>query len=347
MRNGLVDRLGNVTVRLADGSETSLGDIQRRARDGGIGVYFGVGKNQDLNQVMQARDHLVVQLSSDRQRQNAERRYLEQFCNAKTFDGIIDCVEHYENLSRFEKVVLSELELTIPKSYDIKDIRLIAGKLTEDIPALVRERGGNKAIDIIVDVRHQEVAKLEILGFSQILYSLIGTFCQEYLGPSLKKWSPRFFGDGALNLGLLAKQRSELWMLLKDDIGVVYKGGQRAVFTQSDVQVVNVGEPAATEPQADRPPPRILQILDNQQADMSLADYYIRLPSAAFSAYGDLLPQCESRGVVWAGNRIQYVVSDAVSTAFHYVIRLELLCEWIDVRTSQHWVPQQETQLPD
>ena len=103
MRNGLVDRLGNVTVRLASGSEISLGDIQRRAGDGGVGVYFGVGKNQDLNQVMQARGHLVVQLSSDRQRQNAERRYLEQFCNAKPFDGIIDCVERYENLSRFEK----------------------------------------------------------------------------------------------------------------------------------------------------------------------------------------------------------------------------------------------------
>ena len=45
-----------------------------------------------------------------------------------------------------------------------------------------------------------------------------------------------------LNLELLAKRRSELWILLKDDIGVVRKGGQRQVVTRSDVQVVNVGD---------------------------------------------------------------------------------------------------------
>ena len=397
LRNGLVERLGNVKVRLADGSESSLGDIRLRAEQGGVGVYFGVAQKQALNQIMQARGHLVVLLSSDRQRQNAERRYLEQFCDAKPFDGIIDCIEHYENLSRFERVFLSELELDISKSYEVRDFRLIAGKLTEDIPVFVKERGGSQAVDIFVDVRHQEVAKLKELGFTQILYSLIGTFCREYLGPSLKKWSPRFFGDGALNLELLAKRRSELWVLLKDDIGVVHKGGRRQVFTRSDVQVVNIGgnggNQAETEPQPGKPYPRILQIVDDR-GTTSLAGYYIRLPDTAFSAYGDLLPECESRGVVWAGNKILYVVSDAVSAAFQYEIRLdevvaaniagtvraegaiqldrllqeiygglyfpiprplerfivpkgddeirlELHCDWIDMRTSKHWTPRQ------
>jgi hypothetical protein len=50
---------------------------------------------------MQARGHLVVLLSSDRFRQDAERRYLEQFCGAKPFDGIIDCAERYLELNRF------------------------------------------------------------------------------------------------------------------------------------------------------------------------------------------------------------------------------------------------------
>ncbi|MCY3981576.1 MAG: ATP-binding protein [Alphaproteobacteria bacterium] len=397
LRHGLVERIGNVNVRLADGSENLLGDIRLRARDGGVGVYFGVAQNQALNQVMQARGHLVVLLSSDRHRQNAERRYLEQFCNAKPFDGVVDCVEHYDNLSRFEKVFLSELELDISKSYEITDFRLIAGKLTEDIPVFLKESGGKIAIDIFVDVRHQEVAKLKELGFTQILYSLIGTFCREYLGPSLKKWSPRFFGDGALNLELLAKRRSELWVLLKNDIGVVRKGGHRQVVTQSDVRVMNIvgggGGQTATEPQADKPNPRILQIVDEQRTT-SLAGYYIRLPDAAFSAYGDLLPECESRGVVWAGNKILYVVSDAASASFQYEIRLdevvaadvvgtiraegaiqldrllqeiygglyfpiprplerfmvpkgddeirlELHCDWIDMRTAKHWAPRQ------
>jgi hypothetical protein len=38
---------------------------------------------------------------------------------------------------------------------------------------------------------------------------VVATFAREYLGPSLKKWSPRFFGDGAPNLEMLAKRRSE------------------------------------------------------------------------------------------------------------------------------------------
>jgi molecular chaperone HtpG len=389
LQHNLIGDLGNVKVTLADGSENSLADIRRRADQGGVGVFFGVAQKQALNQIMQARGHIVVLLSSDRHRQDAERRYLEQFCAAKPFDGIIDCVEHYTELTRFERVFLSELELDVSKSYEIQNFRLVAGKLTEDIPVFVKEHGA-QALDIFVDVRHQEIKKLEYLGYTQILYSLISTFCREYLGPSLKKWSPRFFGDGALNLELLAKRRSELWILLKDDIGVVHKGGQRQVVTRSDVQVVTVGggQPQP-EPQPGKPNPRILQIVD-QQGTTGLQGFYIRLPDPAFSAYGDLLPECESRGVVWAGNKILYVASDAVSAAFQYEIRLdevvaadfngtvraegaiqlaqplqeiyggiyfpipaplepflvpqgeaelrlELHCDWIDMRTAKHW----------
>jgi hypothetical protein len=381
-----------VKVRLADGSESALGDIRRRAEKGGVGVFFGTGQNQALNEIMQARGHLVVLLSSDYHRQNAERHYLERFCKAKALAGIIDCAAHYEDLSRFEKIFLSELESNITKSYELKNFRLIPGKLTEDIPVFVKEHGGTQTVDIFVDVRHQEIAKLEQLGYTQILYSLVATFCHEYLGRSLKKWSPRFFGDGALNLGLIAKRRSEFWILLKDDIGVVRKGGQRQVVTRSDVQVVNItggSGPRDLEPPPGKPHPRILQIID-RRGGTGLAGFYIRLPDTAFRAYGDLLPECESRGVVWAGNKILYVASDAVSAAFQYEIRLdevvaaniggvvraegaiqleqplqemyeglyfpipgpleaflvprhdeeirlELHCDWIDMRTAKHW----------
>lgn len=394
IQHGLVTRLGNVKVRLADGSESALVDIRRRAEQGGVGVFFGVAQKQALNQIMHARGHLVVLLSADGHRQKAERCYLEQYCAAKPFDGVIDCVEYYKDLTRFERVFLSELELTISKSYEVKNFRLIPGKLTEDIPVFLKEQGANQQLDIYVDTRHQEIAKLEDLGYSQLLYSLIATFCREYLGPSLKKWSPRFFGNGALNLELLAKRRSELWILLKDDIGVVRKGGQRQVVTRSDVQVVNVGGgQSRPETQPGKPQPRILHIVDEQGAT-GLRGFYIRLPETAFSAYGDLLPDCESRGVVWAGNKILYVASDAVSTAFQYEIRvdevvaanlngviraegaiqleqplqemyggvyfpipsplepflvprgdteirLELHCDWIDMRTAKHWTPRE------
>ena len=391
IQRGLIDKLDNVRVVLADGSESALGDIKRKVTQGGVGVYFGTSQKQALNQIMQARGHIVVLLSSDHHRRDAEKTYLETFCAAKPFDGIIDCTEVYEQLSRFERVFLSELELAISKSYEVQNVRLIAGKLTEDIPVFVREHASSKTIDIFVDVRHPEIVKLESLGFSQLLYSLIASFCREYLGPSLKKWSPKFFGDGALNLEMYAKRRSELWVLLKDDIGVVHKGGQRQVVTRNDVQVVNVagGQPQPGTPPGENPKPRLLQIVDDG-GQTGLGGYYIRLPKMGYKAYGDLLPECESRGLVWAGDSIKYVVSDTVSTVFQYEIRLdeivvadvngslraegaveldrplqeiydgiyfpvpqplvrflvpkdreeirlELHCDWLDMRTARHW----------
>ena len=105
LKRGLIDKLDNVSVRLADGHESALSDIKRRANEGGVGVYFGTTKNQARNQVMQARGHIVVQLSSDRHRQQAEKQYLETYCAAKPFDGMIDCTEVYADLTRFERVV--------------------------------------------------------------------------------------------------------------------------------------------------------------------------------------------------------------------------------------------------
>jgi hypothetical protein len=132
LQYGLVNQLGKVRVTLADGSESTLAEIRKRAEQGGVGVFFGLAQKQALNQMMQARGHIVVLLSSDRQRQDAERQYLEQFCEAKPFDGMIDCTERYAELTRFERVFLSELELNVSKSYEVHNFRLIAGKLTEE-----------------------------------------------------------------------------------------------------------------------------------------------------------------------------------------------------------------------
>ena len=166
----------------------------------------------------------------------------------------------------------------------------------------------------------------------------------------------------------------------------------REVVTRSDIQSVNVarGEDEIVPP-PNKPNPRILRIVD-EIGMPDLAQYYIRIPDTAYRAYGDLLQSCDSRGTVWAGNKITYVASDAVSAAFQYEIRLdvivitdvggmprsegaielkqslqeifggiyfpipstlesflvpdgneeirlELHCDWIDMRTARHWLP--------
>ena len=307
---------------MADGTDIALENVRDRAEKG-ASVFYGTQHKQALSQVMMARGHLVLILSSDSHKQAVEIRYLDSFCKAKRFTGVVECEAVYQNLSLFEKIMLSEIESIVTRSYEITNFRVIAGRLTEDIPAYVREPDGFESLEIIVDVRHAEVTKLEILGFSSLLYSVIATFAREYLGPSLKKWSPRFFGDGALNLELLAKRRSELWILVKDDIGVIQKGAERQVVTSSDVRVVNVGAPAGqNDNQQGQKPPKILKIVDENR-QTNLGGHYIRLPDNAYRAYGDLIQEYEYRCVIWGGNNIGYVVSDAISASFQYEIRLD------------------------
>ena len=180
--------------------------------------------------------------------------------------------------------------------------------------------------------------------------------------------------------------------MVKDDIGEIRTGALRQVVTRSDIQLVNVsGGQEASPPPAQRSNPRILRIVD-EGGETGLAGYYIRVPDTAFAAYGDLLQACESRGLVWAGNKVTFVASDTISSAFQYEIRLdelvapvangakraegavelnqplqeifegayfpipgfmepfivpvgdreirlELRCDWIDMRTARHWLP--------
>ena len=309
-------------IRMADGNDIALSEVRARSEKG-VAVFYGTQHKQALSQVMMARGHLVLLLSSDSHKQAMEIRYLDSLCKAKRFTGVVECQTVYQDLSLFEKIVLSEIEAVVARSYEILQFRVIAASLTEDLPAFVREPDGLEGLEIIVDVRHGEVKKLEILGFSSLLYSVIATFVREYLGPSLKTWSPRFFGNGALNLESLAKQRSELWILVKDDIGVIQKGAERQLVTSSDVRVVNVGAPPEqTENSQGQKPPKILKIVDeHRQTD--LAGHYIRLPDSAYRAYGDLIQEYDHRGVMWGGNKIGYVVSDAISASFQYEIRLD------------------------
>jgi molecular chaperone HtpG len=388
VNRGKYDDLDNVKVQLVDGTETTLDELKTKSGNG-VQVYFGLANKESLSQVMQARGHIVVKLSSEQNRQTCERRYLHVYCGAKQLDDVVECVEIYQNLTRFELVFLSKLEENISRSYEIKAFKLVAGKLTEDIPVYIQDEP-DKLLEIFVDVRHSEIIKLEVLGFSQLLYSVISSFCTEYLGQALKKRSPRFFGDGAMNLDMLWKKRSELWVLVQDDIGFEYRG-QRQVVRSADVQTYYLGNNApANNPNSEK---RILKIIDDS-GETELGGFYIRIPETAYKAYGDLIPGCTTLGVVWAGNKILYVASDAVSAAFQFEIRIdeivltsnngqirtegaveltrstqelygslyfpipedleqylvpkgeaeirvELHCDWIDLRTSMHWKPKE------
>ncbi len=204
-RNGMCNRLDHVEVTLADGSDTTLGMIRAKAK-GGVAVYFGSQQKQALSAIMQARGHVVVILPSDSWKQKAVKSFLESECQAKSFSGVVELTEIYGDLDRFEKMFLSQMETTIYESYEVEAARLVAGRLTEDIPVFIRE-DARRPLEIFIDVRHQEISKLRSLGFSPLLNSLIAAFCREYLGTSLRKISPKFFGSGAVNLEMLAKKR--------------------------------------------------------------------------------------------------------------------------------------------
>lgn len=329
-RKGWVDRLGNVDVSLADGSSSSLDDIRTRSQQG-VGIFYGVHQKHALSQIMQARGNIVVMLPQDRHKQKAVRLFLDQHCSGQSFSGIVEIQQVYDSLDRFEKAFLSELEMTIREAYDVKQVKLTPGNLTEDIPVFLSDESAkSQTLDICVDVRHSEIAKLRKLGFTPLMYSMVAAFCREYLGSSLRKRSPKFFGSGAVNLDSLARKRSELWVIAKDDIHSVSKKSQRQVVRRSDVHTVTAGDDGSStgsDGQPDEASTKTAKIL-HIQGDEEFKDiigYYIRLPDPATRAYGDVIKECDNRGVVWAGNKILFVASDGVSSAFQFEIRLDHL----------------------
>lgn len=324
-QKGWIEKIGLVEVTLADGSITNLQNIRDKAAKG-VGVYFGTHQKEALSQIMQARGNVVVLLQGDRHRQNAIKSYLTTYCSAKSFSGIVELQDKYTQLDRFERVFLSELEMTIQSEFDIRDVEFSVGKLTEDIPVYVPETRSDRLLRISVDVRHPEIAKLRKLDFGPLLYSLVGSFCREYLGAILRKQSPKFFGTGAINLDSLEKKRSELWVLVKDEIHTVSRSAKRQVVRSSDVHTITAGTGGGGGTAAQNSPlvtkPKLLHI----QGDAEFSDilgYYIRVPDSATAAFGDVIKQYENRGIVWAGNKILFVASDGFSSAFQFEVRLE------------------------
>ena len=324
-RNGLVGNIGKTVVELADGSESTLDDIQRRNR-GGVRVFFSTSRNPQLAHVLQARGHIVVQLPYDGHKQRAVREFLSRFCSGEPFEGRVECLEAYADLTRFEKYFLSELEESILSSFEVKTAKIVPGRLSEDVPVCVHE-AKHEDLTIYLDVRHAEISKLQGLGVSSLFRSMVAAFCREYLAPTLKAHSPRFFGTGAVNLDFLSKRRSELWVLLTDDIETLTRGTHRQVVRSTDVQIVRAGgggNGQLLEPEDRDREPKLVNIVGSDEFSY-LFGYYLRIPASATAAYGDVIQQCEDRAALWAGNKITFFASDRISTAFQFDIRLDEL----------------------
>src|SRR5262249_7635559 len=78
------------------------------------------------------------------------------------------------------------------------------------------------------------------------------------------------------------------------------------------------------EPSAGPRKSKLLRIVGDE-AFSEILGYYIRIPDGAAVAFGDVIKECDGRGVLWGGNKILFVVSDNISTSFQLEIRLEHL----------------------
>ena len=325
--HGLVGHMGKVTVHSADGQQFTLDEVRSRAEKGSQ-IYLATSSNATLSDILQTRGHIVVHLPGDNHKAAAIQEYLASI-GAIHLSGHVECKEEYTDLSRFEKAFLSELAETIADVYQVQEVSLIPGSLTEDIPVFV----ANSALDtraplrIYLDSRHPEVKKLAQLGMTSLFRSMVSAFCREYLGPALRSRSPKFFGSGAVNLDWLAAHRSEAWILLTGDIAVVDRSVRHQVVTVSDIHVVT------TSPESGSPPlyaeergtqPKLVKIESGEEF-RDLEGYYLRVPNSASEAYGDVIVNGDDRGAVWTGNKILLVASDAISTAFQFEIRLDRL----------------------
>ena len=334
--NGLVDRMGKVTVQSHGGFGYSLDELRGRA-ESGARIYFGTAGNAALTNVFHSQGHIVVYLPSDNQKATAIRDYLGSV-GATDLKGQVELVEQYTDLSRFEKAFLAELSETISSVYQVNKVALTPGCLTEDIPIYVANPSSSAAtsLRIFVDVRHEDVQKLAQLGITPLFRSMVSAFCREYLGSSLRSRSPKFFGNGAVNLDWLAKNRSETWVLLPDEIAVVNRAVRREVVRAGDIRVVmaspGVG-PIHPSPNDEVAEPKLVRIVGAGDDFGGLDGYYLRVPNSASVAYGDVIVASEDHGAVWMGNKILLLASDGVSSAFQFEVRLDRLLLTTDTKS--------------
>lgn len=342
-----IEAIGKMPVKLGDGTETTLEAIRAQVKKTRTQVYFGRSGDRDVLHILQASGNIIVSISGDWQWQSAQQKYLTSLCGAKSFEGLIQVKEQYTDLTTFELAFLAELETAVRMRYDVYDFQIVPAAITGGIPTYAK--GGPGRLVINVDVRHQEIVKLERMGISPMLYSMATEFCREYLSSVLKAKSPKFFGSGALNMDEIMKRRAELWRIEAVDIAVDPRGdlprttghyggfGIPQVVNSGNIAQIEVGaspdsadagvnDPAADGAVSEVPDiraseQRILKIID-RSGSLGIGGYYFRIMDAPAKTFGNEIQTMTEVFAFWFGNRVTYVFSDGVETAFHYELRL-------------------------
>ncbi len=307
--------------------------------------YTHSGAKTSASEVLTARGHVIIKTSGTRQRKQAEEAYITRYCNGEIFDNLLECLETYDELDRFERTIVSELDYVIRKLFNPPPYKFVTGKLSLDAPIYwSKKKESGKAI-VLLDTKHGEFQKLKPLGYSTLLSSMIEAFCREYLSDTLKRQSTKFFGTGAVDFDSYSRAHIELWELLASDIEIStissptestaanYRGGGAKVsmMRSSDVAQVTITENEGVKEEAkedgnanssEKPSPKILQIIDETKST-GLEGHYIRLPQTATNAFGDLIKTFPSFAIVWFANRITWQISDLKSSAFLFDIALD------------------------
>jgi hypothetical protein len=339
---GKLAQLGLLKVSTIDGRNYTLGEIKKLSQEGKRIFYTHTGVKTAASEVLTARGHVIIKISTARQRRSAEETYLTRICNGERFDNLLECLEIYDELDRFEKTIVSELDYVIRKLFSPPSYKFVTGKLSLDAPIYWSDKKESGKTIVFLDTRHGEFQKLKPLGYSTLLTSMIEAFCREYLSDTLKRQSTKFFGTGAVDFDSYSKSHIELWELLASDIeistisspnknakaGYRGSGARISVMKSSDISQVTitknegVKEEEAKENESTKSSPKILQIIDETK-NTGLEGYYIKLPQTATNAFGDLIKTFPSFVVVWFANRITWQVSDLHNSAFLFDIALD------------------------
>jgi hypothetical protein len=336
LQQGFLEQFGPLLVDLVGGNSMSLSEIRQLCGEDRRVFFSSAGAQTAATEVLAARGHIIVRLSGNRPRRSAEIEYLQRFCQAHELDGLIECLQPYSDLDKFEHNVISELDYCIRRLFKPPEFRFVAGKLTLDTPIFWSGKEEKGAIIVLVDPRHGEFQKLRPLGYSPLFWSMIEAFCREYLGDTLKRQSVKLFGSGAIDLEAFSRANSELWELVLDDIEVSRIGAANAprpvasrveIVRQQDIAQVTISSQGVNTSGATdagvRKAPKLLRIVD-ETGGTGLEGHYLKIPESATAAFGDIVRTFPQFAVVWFANHVTWQGCDpSNSTAFLFHVTLD------------------------
>ena len=345
LATGDLSLLHLLRVRTLDGNAYLLSEIATKSKQ--TRIFYSVNsKATPAAEVLQAKGDLIVSVTNDRSRRKAEISYLQERCDAKRFDDLIERLEPYSDLDEFERALLAELDMAIKRLFKPEEFRFLPGRLTLDVPIYWSNKKEGSETIVYVDTRHGEFKKLRPLGYTPLLWSMIEAFCREYLGDTLRKRSTKFFGDGAIDLESYAKSQAELWELVPSEIetSLLSSGDASArrrrrfgarveIVRVRDITQLQVASHGGAETDAGTsdfedvdadPPGKLLEIIDSA-GSTGLGGFYLRIPVPASKAFGEIIRTFSSFAVVWFANCITWSGTDNKDTAFLYHVTLEEL----------------------